>query len=241
MNQVIDLINNHRSIRKFTTEMVSDEILNAIIESAGSAATSNFIQAYSIIRVTDQENRKKLAGFAGGQTWVEKCPVFLVFCADLKRAELACEVENKEMDSGYTEQFLVATVDVTLAAQNAMIAAESLGLGGVYIGGLRNQPENVSQLLKLPKHVFPIFGMCLGYPDEKPEKKPRMPVKMLLKDDYYSEDDLNKYNDICSEYYKNRSMGSRDETWTHQIANMVSVPARPHMKGFLKKQGFDVK
>lgn len=241
MNQVIDLLNNHRSIRKFTTEMISDETLNAIIEAAGSAATSNFIQAYSIIRVTNQENRKKLAEFAGGQTWVETCPVFLVFCADLKRAELACNVENKKMDPGYTEHFLVATVDVTLAAQNAMIAAESLGLGGVYIGGLRNQPDDVSQLLKLPEHVFPIFGMCLGYPDEKPEQKPRMPVKMLLKDDYYSEDDLNKYNEICSEYYKNRSTGSRDETWTHQIANMVSVPARPHMKGFLKKQGFDVK
>jgi nitroreductase len=241
MNQVIDLLKSHRSIRKFTNKMVSDETLNAIIESAEFAATSNFIQAYSIIRVINKENRKKLAEFAGGQTWVEQCPVFLVFCADLKRAELACKAENKTMDSGYTEQFLIATVDVTLAAQNAMVAAESLGLGGVYIGGLRNQPDNVAELLKLPEHVYPIFGMCLGYPDEKPEQKPRMPVKMVLKDDYYSEDDLNKYNEMCSDYYQNRSTGSRDETWTHQIANMVSVPARPHMKGFLKKQGFDVK
>ncbi|WP_435237222.1 oxygen-insensitive NADPH nitroreductase [Psychromonas sp. PT13] len=243
MNQTIDLLKNHRSIRKFTSEKVSDEKLIAIIESAESAATSNFIQAYSVIRVTKPENRKQLAAFAGGQAWIEQCPVFLVFCADLKRAQSACTFENKEMDSGYTEQFLVATVDVTLAAQNAMIAAESMGLGGVYIGGLRNQPDNVAKLLKLPEHVYPIFGMCLGYPDETPEQKPRMPAKMILKDDYYSEgdDDLSQYNEICSEYYKNRTSGSRDETWTHQIANMVSVPARPHMKGFLKQQGFDVK
>jgi len=183
MNQTIDLLKNHRSIRKFTSEKVSDEKLIAIIESAESAATSNFIQAYSVIRVTKPENRKQLAAFAGGQAWIEQCPVFLVFCADLKRAQSACTFENKEMDSGYTEQFLVATVDVTLAAQNAMIAAESMGLGGVYIGGLRNQPDNVAKLLKLPEHVYPIFGMCLGYPDETPEQKPRMPAKMILKDD----------------------------------------------------------
>ena len=243
MNQVIDLLKNHRSIRKFTDQAISNDKVMAIIEAAGSAATSNLIQAYSVIRVTDTENRKQLAKFAGSQTWVEKSPVFLVFCADLKRAEDACLFENKEMASGFAEQFLVATVDVTLAAQNAMIAAESLGLGGVFIGGIRNEPEKVCDLLNIPKHVYPIFGMCLGYPDEKPEQKPRLPVNVVLKEEYYQsgESDLERYNEICSEYYKSRSTGARDETWTRQIANMASTPLRAHMKEFLNKKGFSTK
>ncbi|MFT6987562.1 MAG: FMN reductase (NADPH) [Psychromonas sp.] len=242
MNQVIDLLNNHRSIRKFTAESISKEKLNAIIQAAGSAATSNNIQAYSIINITNNDNRKELAALAGSQTWVEKSPVFLVFCADLKRSEDVCHYEQKEMASGYTEQFLIATVDATLAAQNAMVAAESLGLGGVFIGGIRNNPEKVCQLLKIPDHVYPVFGMCLGYPDEKPEQKPRLPVEVTLMENYYSEDTsyLGNYNEICRDYYQNRSNNSRHATWTSQISAMMSVPARPHMKEFLEKKGFSL-
>lgn len=243
MNQVIALLKNHRSIRKFTQDPISNEKLFAIIEAAGSASTSNFIQAYSVIRVTNQENRKQLAELAGSQAWVEKSPLFLVFCADLKRAENACLFENKKMASGYTEQLIVATVDVALAAENAMIAAESLGLGGVFIGGIRNNPEKVCELLKIPKHVYPVFGMCLGYPDGESEQKPRLPVSVILNEDYYQEnpEDLKEYNETCEDYYKNRSSGSRVDSWTNQISNMVSVPLRPHMKEFINKKGFGIK
>lgn len=244
MNQVIDLLKNHRSIRKFKQDPISNEKVLTIVEAAGSAATSNFIQAYSVIRVTNKASRKQLSELAGSQTWVEESPVFLVFCADLKRAEDACLFENEEMVSGFTEQLLVATVDVSLAAENAMIAAESLGLGGVFIGGIRNDPEKVCELLKIPKHVYPVFGMCLGVPDEKPEQKPRLPVNVILSEDYYQETnqtDLKKYNETCRDYYQTRSKGSREESWTRQISNMMSVPSRTHMKAFLKKKGFDIK
>ena len=243
MNQVITLLKNHRSIRKFKEEPIGNEQVLAIIEAAGVAATSNFIQAYSAVRVTNKENRKQLALLAGSQTWVEKSPLFLVFCADLKRSQDACRIENKEMASGYFEQFIVATVDVALAAQNAMIAAESLGLGGVFIGGIRNNPEKVCELLQIPEHVYPVFGMCLGYPDETPEQKPRLPVDVILKEEYYQDNqaDLKRYNDTCGDYYQNRSTGSREDTWTRQISEMVSVPMRPHMKEFLAKKGFGMK
>ncbi len=243
MNQVIDLLKNHRSIRKFSSKPVEDEMVKTIIESAGWAATSNFIQAYTVIRVTDKENRKELANLAGPQPWVETSPVFLVFCADLKRARNACLIEDKEMTPGYTEQFIIATVDVSLFAQNAMIAAESLGLGGVYIGGLRNDPQKVCDLLNIPDHVYPVFGLCLGYPEGESEQKPRLPIDVVLKEDSYQEGEevLLKYNNICREYYENRSSDARDETWTHQIANMVSQPTRPHMRAFLESRGFEFK
>lgn len=243
MNQVIALLKDHRSIRKFKQDPISDEMVLSIIDAAGSAATSNFIQAYSIIRVINKDNRKQLAELTGSQSWVEDSPLFLVFCADLKRAENACLLENKEMVSGYTEQFIIATIDVALAAENAIVAAESMGLGGVFIGGIRNNPDAVCELLKIPKHVYPVFGMCLGFPDEKPEQKPRLPAEMILHEDYYHENqtDLEKYNKTTSDYYQRRSAGSRDDTWTRQISDMVSKPSRPHMKEFLKKKGFDIK
>jgi len=104
MNQVINLLKNHRSIRKFKPDPVSDEKVYAIIESAGWASTSNFIQAYTVIRVKNKETRKQIAELAGPQSWVETSPLFLVFCADLKRSQGACIYENKEMVSGFTEQ-----------------------------------------------------------------------------------------------------------------------------------------
>ncbi len=243
MNPVIDLLKNHRSVRKFKPDPISEEKTHAIIEAAGWAATSNFIQAYSVIRVTKTETRREIANLAGPQKWVETSPLFLVFCADLKRAQRACMHEKKEMDSGYTEQFIIATVDVALAAQNAMIAAESLGLGGVYVGGIRNNPEKVCGLLKIPDNVYPVFGMCLGYPADPSEQKPRFPVNVVLKEEFYQEDesDLVSYNNICRDYYQNRASATREETWTGQISAMVSKPARPHMKEFLKKRGFKFK
>lgn len=243
MNEVIKLLKNHRSIRNFKPDPVSDEMVYAIIEAAGRAATSNFIQAYTVIRVTNVKTRKQIAELAGSQIWVETSPLFLVFCADLKRAQNACFFESKEMVSGFTEQFIIATVDVSLAAQNATIAAESLGLGGVFIGGIRNDPEKVCELLKIPEHVYPVFGMCLGYPAKIEEQKPRLPVHIVLKEDYYNGDktELAEYNEICRDYYRNRSKTSGEETWTRKISAMMSKPARPHMKAFLEKRGFEFK
>jgi len=243
MNEVIKLLKNHRSVRQFTPEPVSDEMVRAIIEAAGCASTSNFVQAYTVIRVRNDKTRKQIAALAGSQSWVETSPVFLVFCADLKRAETACAYEKSEMVSGFTEQFVIATVDASLAAQNAMIAAESLGLGGVFIGGIRNDPEKVCALLGIPEQVYPVFGMCLGYPAGAQEQKPRLPVDVVLKEERYhdSEAELVRYNEICGDYYQNRSSGSRDETWTRQISAMMSKPARPHMRSFLEKKGFKFK
>jgi len=243
MNQVIQLLKQHCSIRQFTADPVSDEMVATIIETASCAATSNFIQAYSVIRVKDPNKRKQIATLAGPQTWVEEAPVFLVFCADLHKAKLAATYENKAMQSGLTEQFIVSTVDVSLFAQNAMVTAESLGLGGVFIGGIRNDPEKVSELLSLPEHVYPVFGMCLGFPAVEQEQKPRLPVDAILMEDTYQieEADLLRYNKTCSDYYASRSSGARSETWTAQIANMMSKPLRTHMKTFLAKRGFTFK
>jgi len=174
MNPVTELLRAHRSIRKFSDEAVDDNTVTEIVACAQAAATSSNVQATTVIRIRDAARREQLAGLAGGQSYVASSAVFLVFCADLNRTRLACGLQDTDMVEGMTEHFMIATIDVALAAQNAVIAAESLGLGICYIGGLRNNPAAVSDLLSLPDQVYPVFGLCLGHPAQDPEVKPRL-------------------------------------------------------------------
>jgi len=245
MNKVIELLKSHTSVRKFKEQLVDDQLLKEIIQASQYASTSNHIQAYTMIRVKDQDKKKTLANLTGDQPYVEQCPVFLVFCADLNRLEKACRMNNEIIESSSTEVFIMATVDTALIAQNIMIAAESAGLGGVYIGGIRNNPQAVCDLLQIPHHVYPVFGMCLGYPEKINATKPRLPLSLILKEDTYStdgdEEQLKKYDDLISTYYRERTNNKRSNTWTEGIATFLKEKQRPHMKDFLYNKGFQMK
>lgn len=245
MNNVVNLLKSHKSVRKYLNRPIEEEKIKMIIECAQSASTSSLIQAYTIIRIEDEAKREEIARLAGEQSYIVECPLFLIFCADVNRHKMACDMHEVKMSEGYTENFITATVDAALAAQNAMIAAESMGLGGVYIGGIRNNPEKISRLLNIPVNVYPVFGMCLGYPDEDNDIKPRLPMDIIFKrDEYTSEGDmerLKEYDEVIKQYYSGRTGGKRLDTWTGMMAEKFSTAARPHMREFLKKQGFDMK
>lgn len=245
MNNVIDLLNNHRSIRKFTDKPISQETINTLIQAGQAAPTSSFIQACSVIQVNDPVKRQELVECTGGQAYVAQAQVFLVFCADTQRLKLACEMNDAEMNSGFTEQFITATVDVALVAQNVAIAAQSIGLGICYIGGIRNQISQVSKLLELPNLVYPVFGLCLGYPNQNPEVKPRLPLDVVLKQDSYDDSkdhaSIAEYDNSVSEYYRTRTGGNKDMTWSAQMSDMLVKEARPHMRDFLQEKGFLLK
>ncbi len=245
MNQVIEVMKQHRSIRKFEEKPVEENLIRTILEAAQHASTSNFVQAYSVINVVDTSKRAQIAELAGPQPWIEQCPLFLVFCADLKRHDKACGMCGMEMVKGYTEQFIIATVDAALVAQNTMLAAESLGLGGVYIGGIRNDPEKVCHLLDIPDLVYPVFGMCLGYPAEDPQLKPRLPLDIVLKVDRYTDAteqvQLSSYDQVCCDYYNQRECANRDDNWTQQMSRLMCREMRPHMRAFLESKGFPMK
>ena len=245
MNPTIDLLNQHRSIRAFKEQTVSQEIINTLVSCGQAAATSSFIQACTVIQVEDTSKREKLAEYAGNQKYVETAPTFLVFCADMKRHEMVCEMHNEKMQSGFTEQFITATVDCALFAQNVAVAAESMGLGVVYIGGIRNKISDVSNLLDLPNLVYPVFGMCIGYPDQSPEVKPRLPLPIVLKKDSYSNahdnELLTDYDKAIRDYYLSRTGGNKDMSWSEQIAGMLVKEARPHIQEFLQARGYLLK
>ena len=245
MNATVELMKAHRSIRKFTDREVDDATLEAIIEAAQCAATSHFIQAYTVIRVRDRDKRTAIAQLAGPQVWVERAPVFLVFCADFNRLEAVAGTHDATVEKGWAEQFVTATVDAALLAQNVLLAAESLGLGGVFIGGIRNDPQTVCDLLEIPEQVYPVFGMCLGWPAHDPPPKPRLPVEAVLFDDRYpathDRNMLDEYDRVTNHYFLNRNSNLKDETWTRQMADFMGKVIRPHMKAFLEKKGFFLK
>jgi len=141
MPSMMKLLRSHRSIRKFTDQPVADDLINEIIRCGQSAATSSNLQATTVIRVQKDATRREIARLAGDQQYVITAGGFLVFCADLHRSAIACEMQKGEFARGMTEHFIIATVDVALFAQNCAIAAESMGLGICYIGGIRNDPN----------------------------------------------------------------------------------------------------
>jgi nitroreductase len=245
MNPVIDLLNSHRSIRRFSGREVPQPLVEELVLAGQSASTSSFIQGCTVIQVNDADNRARLAACAGNQPYVERAPVFLVFCADMQRHRLACDMHSAGMKSGYTEQFITTTVDCALFAQNLMIAAESEGLGGVFIGGIRNRIADVAELLQLPDLVYPVFGMCLGYPDQAPVLRPRLPLPVVLKQDRYDDagdrERIAHYDHAVREYYMTRTGGKKDTAWSEQISGMLGRESRPHMLEFLRSKGFLLK
>ncbi|MFG6667003.1 oxygen-insensitive NADPH nitroreductase [Halomonas sp. HNIBRBA4712] len=245
MNDTIQQMMSHRSIRRFRDQPLPEGLLIELVKAGQAAATSSHVQAYSIIHVKAPENREKLAELAGGQPYIASAATFLVFCADMKRPLEAAERAGAEVVSGMTEQLLVATVDAALVAQNVVVAAESEGLGICYIGGIRNNPDAVSELLRLPRHVYPVFGLCLGYPDTErlPEVKPRLPVEAVLKEDVYTSDHQHvaAFDETMRSYYQARSSANKDTDWSNNLTPLFETKLRAHMRDFLIERGFEMK
>ncbi|KKI89614.1 NADPH-dependent oxidoreductase [Bacillus sp. SA1-12] len=247
MNQVIETILAHRSIRKFEDKALTEEQIKTIVQSSQAASTSSFVQAFSIIGVKDQQKKTKLAELAGGQAYVAENGHFFVFCADLYRHQLIAEMYKQDSDQVLesTEKFMVAVIDAALAAQNAVLAAESMGLGAVYIGGLRNNLEEVCKVLKTPARVVPLFGIAVGYPLAKPDQKQRLPYEHVYHEDEYEQNQetyiaqLKQYDQDISSYYEKRTSGKRNDTWTGQMAGLLSKPTRMYMKEFIESKGFN--
>ncbi|WP_315794307.1 oxygen-insensitive NADPH nitroreductase [Paenibacillus sp. BIC5C1] len=244
MNETIELMMKHRSVRKFKPDPVSEVQLAAIVAAGQMASSSSSVQAYTVIAVTEQEQKDKLAELAGNQSYINECPVFLVWCADLYRLSNAAKrhLPEKESYEDSTENFMVATIDVALASQNAALAAESLGFGIVYIGGLRNRIGEVSDVLGLPDGVYPVYGMCIGVADQETGIRPRLPLDAVLHHGRYNAEQTLKgvesYDETTAAYMKERTQGERTTPWSEMMAKRLTEPVRLQMKPFLEGKGF---
>jgi len=155
-NDTMALLLSHRSVRGYRPDALPAGTLESLIAAAQSAATSSNLQTWSVVAVNDPEKRKALAEIAGGQRHIEQCPIFLVFIADVSRNERLGQQEGVSLAGmPFLETFLVAAIDAGLAAQNAVVAAESMGLATLYIGALRNDVPRVAAMLGLPPGAAP--------------------------------------------------------------------------------------
>jgi len=187
-NATLATLLGHRSVRSYGAQNISAETIDTLIAAAQSASTSSNLQVWSVVAVQDEQRRARLAELCGGQKHIAAAPLFLVWLADLSRNARIAERAEAPLDAlPFTESFVLGVVDASLAAQNAAVAAESLGLGVVYIGGIRNRPAEVAAELGLPPQVMAVFGLCVGYPDPAvvTDVKPRLPAELVLHHERY--------------------------------------------------------
>ncbi|AIQ54640.1 nitroreductase family protein [Paenibacillus sp. FSL R7-0331] len=241
MNEVLNILNNHRSFRKYADKPVEPEKLRSIIEAAQAAPSWVNGQQVTIIAVQNKERREQIALLSGKQQHVADAPVFLVFCMDFYRTKLAAELEGQPFEAGGdTDALLVGAVDVGIALEAAVAAAESLGLGIIPIGGIRRNTESVIGLLELPEYVFPLVGLCIGYPGEELPKKPRLPLEAVYHQERYNRDlegSIRSYNAEFREYQK--SAGQTERDWSAVIAHFYALnPQYGDAGKTLPKQGF---
>jgi nitroreductase len=218
----------HRSVRSFLPDPVGEEHLEALVAAAQSAPTSSNLQAWSVVAIRNRARKSRLAALAAEQGFVDEAPLLLVWLADLGRARRLAERHGRPLDGAdYLESTFLGFLDATLAAQNAVVAAESLGLGTVCVGAIRNHPEEVARELDLPPHVFAVFGLAVGWPDpaEHSGVKPRLPQSAVLHRERYdaprADAEIDGYDERLRAY--NRGHGLTGD-WTERVLRRLEGP-----------------
>ena len=248
---IIDHLLAHRSVRTYLPDPVSDDALTAIVAAAQSASSSSNLHAWSVVAVRDPARKARLAELAGDQAHIRQAPLLLVWLADLARLEhIAQKVGEAQVALDYLEMFEVGVIDAALAAQNAVAAAESLGLGTVYIGAMRNRPEDVAAELALPQRVVAMFGLCVGTPDpaQPAAVKPRPPQSVVLHQETYSlaaqDAGLADYDTAMSAFYASQGMkvhGSWSNHSARRVRNTAALTGRDRLVEALRNRGFLLK
>jgi len=246
MNATLDLIHRHRSIRSYTAAPIPDADIRRAVEAGQAASTSSAVQAYCLIRVTDPAEREKLAELTGPQAKVAHCGAFFAVCGDTRRHRIAAADTGRAYDA-HLEAFLLAVIDATLFAQNLVLAFEAMGYGICYIGGLRNRIAEVDRLLELPEGVLPLYGLCVGVPDETPEPRPRLSVESVYFEDRYPDDaqvraQLAEYDERYRRYLTERGVAAEKiRGWSETVATRFSTPQRDDLAAYYASKGAELR
>ena len=240
----------HRSVRTFSPAPLPEGVLEAAVAAAQSASTSSNMQAWSVIAVQDGQRRARIAELAGQQAFITQAPLFLAWVVDLSRLERVGRAHDHALPGLHVlDTFLAGVIDTALAAQNAAAALESYGLGIVYVGAVRNQPEAIAAELGLPPGAFAVCGMSVGYPDRNHPTtiKPRLPQHVVLHREQYDASpteatDIAAY-DACLRAA--RAQASQDQPargWSDamlaRLGDIAALHGREHLPQALRAMGF---
>jgi nitroreductase len=249
-NGVLAQLLGHRSIRRYRPDPVPPHTVETLVAAAQSAASSSNLQTWSVLVVEDEARKRRLSAFAGDQKHIREAPLFLVWLADLSRAERLAKHEGRPDDGiHFLETFLVAVIDAALAAQNAVVALESLGLGSVYIGALRNRPQAVAEELGLPPNVLAVFGLCVGYADltAAEDVKPRLRQSVVVHRERYAPTDevagIAAYDKTLRHFQESQGVPTVgwQETVLKRLGSAKSLNGRDRIADELRALGFGLK
>jgi len=239
MNQTIELMKKHASVRKFDLDyVIPEEEMQAIFDATRQASTWKNGQFYSIIRVKDQEVRQGIYECAPEfMRYIKNCNELVVFVGDFHRTHLASQMHDKEYLASGIEPLLIASVDASLAAQNFVLAAESLGYGAVIAGLIRDDIQKAAKVLNLPERTVPLFVVAMGKPAQKALVKPRLPQELVIHTDTYQEptiEGLQEFDRMDAEFAGPR----HTQTWTERMAEEYAKPQPKDSENLMKENGF---
>lgn len=239
----IDLLKAHSSVRDFKDVPLSNKTKAQLISAAQMASTWQLIQATSIIDISDQKLREKVANVSPSKGFVIRTGAYFIFVADLNRQAVILKSHHHSLAGiSSMDSLMAAMIDTMIAAQNMVVAAESLGLGICYIGGIRNDLPLLTKLLNLPKYTVPLVGLTIGVPRRRAKiKKPRLPQRNMAFVNQYDQaaaNDLNDYDHTMAEYYQKRHSSTSD--WSTKMLKVFSSVRRPEMEDYLRSQGFNI-
>ncbi|MDP4184895.1 MAG: NADPH-dependent oxidoreductase, partial [Bacteroidota bacterium] len=184
---MIDVLNNHRSVRKYTDRPISEDDLRSVLEAGCRASTTGNMQVYSIVVTQNTAVKEQLSPMHFNQPMIKNAPVVLTFCADYNRFNKWCALNNAQPGYDNFLSFMTGAIDALLVAQNVCVAAESKGMGICYLGTSLYMAKGIIDILNLPKGVVPITTVTLGWPDESPEQVDRLPLDAVVHYDTYKD------------------------------------------------------
>lgn len=218
MNEIIESLYRRKSVRAYEDRTIPQEMKNLILEAAMQASSAGCQQLYTILDITDQKLKDALAESCDHQPFIAKAQMVLVFCADCKKwydvyLEAGCEPRKPGVGD-----LMLAVTDATIAAQNAVVAAESLGIGSCYIGDIMENYEEQRQLLQLPDYVFPAVMLVFGWPTGQQKQRPkpqRCELKHIVHENVYRSMDGEELRDMLAHDCKNQTY----EEWCSSFCN----------------------
>ena len=222
MSETITLMKSHTSVRRFKAEAIPQEDLNTILSAGQMASSWKNFQSYSVIVVRSQEKKDALFELVP-QEAIRQSAAFLLFVGDLNRAEKGARLHTDTFQPQGVEGLLITSVDAALAGQNTLLAAESLGYGGVIIGLVRYKSVELTDLFKLPDYTYPVFGIALGVPNQQHDVKPRLPLEQVVFEEEYQEqttEAIEAYDRVQTEYAGARAT----TTWSQRLAEQFGQP-----------------
>jgi len=221
---VIDQIHQHRSIRKYKPDSVPRDTMREVISAGIRASSSGNMQSYSIIISQDEDLRGELFEAHQRQDMILDAPVLITFCADFHRMRQWLKLRQAPDNFDNFLAFMIGAIDAILVSQNVALAAESKGLGICYLGSTLVFADQVGEVLQLPDTVVPVVGFCMGFPDESPEKRHRLPYHALVHEGTYHAYDK---KDIESSYHHKEQID-----WERYMSSS-------HLRERVEKSGVD--